>query len=253
MKKLILYIAAALLTLVSCAKSDGTAVFPKHDGRGTLDLRDLLISSEGGATDNYIVELVAEDQTKVFSQTYASLVAHADSIRIAAGHYTLSAASAAQIPAAAFEAPAFVGSKALEVKADETLTAGEVVCRELQAEVEVEYSPDFLAVLQSDAVATVAINPDFPLAYTLKYNDGKPVREERTGYFVVNNGETTTMEVRFKGRAGGQDLDLVKLFTGVEACKHYKVRFAGKSISGVTDVVIFIEDFVDDEPLTNKQ
>lgn len=256
MKNKAIYIFAALLTLVACKKADKTS----ESAEGYLSIanmditvdEELITKAPAEVGGNYIITVMDTEGRVVVTKSYADIKTDGGKVTLREGNYTISAYSATEVPAAAFEQPVYGASAQVEIKAGETTEAGSMVCTLLQTKVTVDYSDEFLLDVTGDGATTVTVTSGFPLEYALSYNGGKPSYNKNAGYFVVNNGASTTMEVSFKGSIEGKTQKMTKVITGIEPRSWHQIKFLKKtSDKGTAEFFISIDGFVEDEPLTN--
>lgn len=256
MKNKAIYIFAALLTLVACKKTGKAPEYAEgYLSIANMDItvdEELITKAPAEVGGNYIITVLDTEGRVVVTKSYADIKTDGGKVTLREGNYTISACSAAEVPAAAFEQPVYGASAQVEIKAGETTEAGSMVCTLLQTKVTVDYSDEFLLDVTGDGATTVTVTSGFPLEYALSYNGGKPSYNKNAGYFVVNNGASTTMEVSFKGSIEGKTQKMTKVITGIEPRSWHQIKFLKKtSDKGTAEFFISIDGFVEDEPLTN--
>lgn len=206
------------------------------------------------ASGNYSIMVFDAEDNCVVNTTYVAVCQNDKKISLPEGSYTLVARSASDdVPAAAFENPVYGASKEFTIVPSKVTQLGTLVCRLLQTKVTVSYSDDFLKMVTGDGAATVSVSPESPLQYDLSYKSGgKASYNQSAGYFAVNNGDNTTMEVTFKGSVENKIQKMTKVFSNVKACTWHQIKFIKKvNEDGNADFDIVIDGFVDDKDLNN--
>ncbi|MBQ0043609.1 MAG: DUF4493 domain-containing protein [Bacteroidales bacterium] len=258
MKKIISIVSMALvaLSIVSCDKAKPVK------GQGTLSFDSFTVECDdyvetkavSPASGNYTIFVLDENGDVVKQTTYAAVKGADNTLTLPAGKYTLEARSAEEnVPVAEFEQPIYGASTSFTIQAGETTNLGSLTCSLLQCKVTVSYSDDFLAMVTGDGVATVEVSSGYPLSYAMTYSGGSVSYEQGAGYFAVNNGANTTMEVTFKGNIEGRSQKMTKTFTGIAAKQWRQVKFIKKvDEEGNATFDVVINDMVDDEELNNS-
>ena len=260
MKKIftILTLAASLLA-VSCHKDDpfkksketeGTLAF----GTFTLTEDETVETKASAASGSYSIFIYDEEETLVTSTTYSAVKAADYKITLPAGKYTLVARSTSdEVPVAEFEQPVYGTSTEFTINAGQTTNIGSLTCTLLQCKVTVSYSDDFLKMVTGAGSATVTVTSGYPLEYGMSYANGLASYDQNAGYFAINNGANTTMEVTFKGSIEGKSQKMTKTFTGIAAKQWRQIKFVKKvDEAGNATFDIVINSFVDDEDLGNS-
>ncbi len=256
MKKNIIIALAALAALTGCSRtgddmtSDGYLSFT---GFNLMTDDDVVTKATAPADDNYSIFIYnAEDELAV-STTYGKVVTDGGKISLPAGSYRLEARSTStEVPAAEFERPVYGAEKEFSIISGGVTEIGTLTCTLLQTKVTVSYNDDFLDMVTGNGNATVTVTSGYPLSYALDYNSGSPSYEQSAGYFAVNNGSNTTMEVTFKGSISGKSQKMTKVFTGIAPKTWHQIKFVKKEdTEGSASFIITIDDFVEDVELGN--
>lgn len=255
-------LAAAMFT--SCAdnfeyKSEeqqfGTLSFSGLDITVSEDV-DVVRATE--ADNNYLIYIYDSENTLYNGKpyTYGEIKNGSNGqISLPAGTYRLEARSASTIPTAEWEEPVYGASQSgINITAGTTTEVGTLTCRLLQCKVTVDYNDDFLAMIAGDCKVDVTVGGT--LTYELKLVGGKPSYTREAGYFDVNNGANTTMEVKFSGSIRDEksgDITtqrMTKAFDGIGAAQWRMIKFI-KKINGEGNATfdIVINDYVEDTPL----
>lgn len=261
MKRIALFIAvsAALsISMSSCqrdlkVKEDGLLSFSDFSIEYDDEVVTKATSQAGG---NYVITISDAEGEEVIRTTYAEVKSKDNKISIPAGEYTMTVRSSdGEIPAAAFEQPVYGVTSKFSIAAGETTTVGSLTCTLLQCKVTVDYSDDFLDMVTGAAEAKVEVSAGSPLVYAMTYDQsaGKVTSYDKSaGFFVVNNGEHTTMDVTFKGIVDGKNQKMTKTFTNIQPRQWRQVKFI-KKVNGEGNATfdIVIKDLVGDEVLNN--
>lgn len=254
MKKYIIPIMM-LAAIVSCRKNpvassgEGYISFAESG----LELDTEVETRASAASGSYAVIITDSEGNEVVRTTYSSIISAGNLVSLPAGEYTISARSTAEeVPVAAFEQPVYGVSKKVSVSAGQTTSAGSLVCTLLQTKVTVSYSDEFKQMITGNGSTTVTVNPSSPLVYNLTYNNGNPYFDQNAGYFAVNNGANTTMEVKFSGQVDGQSAKMTKVFTGIQPKTWHQIKFVKKvDATGTASFSIVIDGLLEDEELGN--
>ena len=243
---------------MSCHKDDP---FKKSkETEGTLAFSTFSLSEDetvetkaSAASGSYSIFIYDEEEALVTSTTYSAVKAADYKITLPAGKYTLVARSTSdEVPVAEFEQPVYGTSTEFTITAGQTTNLGSLTCTLLQCKVTVSYSDDFLKMVTGAGSATVTVTSGYPLEYDMTYNGYSASYDQNAGYFAVNNGSNTTMEVTFKGSIEGKSQKMTKTFTGIAAKQWRQIKFIKKvDEAGNATFDIVINSFVDDEDLTN--
>ncbi|MBQ5913722.1 MAG: DUF4493 domain-containing protein [Alistipes sp.] len=209
---------------------------------------------------NYVIKIKNAEGVVVEECQYKDIKESSEGIALLEGVYTLEVCSTSdEIPAAAWEKPIYGATKSgIEVKAGQVTPITEpITCTLLQCKVTVDYNDDFLAMVKGACKTTIIIGSS--LEYNLNWDatQGKITSyEKRAGYFDVNNGANTTMEVKFEGSIYDEESESVKTmrqskaFEGIEARQWRQVRFVKKvNEEGNASFEIEIDGYVEDDNL----
>ena len=209
---------------------------------------------------NYVIKIKNAEGVVVEECQYKDIKESSEGIALLEGVYTLEVCSTSdEIPAAAWEKPIYGATKSgIEVKAGQVTPITEpITCTLLQCKVTVDYNDDFLAMVKGACKTTITIGSS--LEYNLNWDatQGKITSyEKRAGYFDVNNGGNTTMEVKFEGSIYDEESESVKTmrqtkaFEGIEARQWRQVRFVKKvNEEGNASFEIEIDGYVEDDNL----
>ena len=223
MKKtlIIIAMAASAVLAASCHKDDQFSKDKAQDG--TLSFASFTISEDqevvtkaSEADGSYAIIIYDSDENIAAQTTYSAVKAADYKMTLPAGKYTLVARSTADaVPTAAFEQPVYGTSTSFTITAGQTTTLGSLTCTLLQCKVTVSYSDEFLQMVTGTGSATVTVTSGYPLEYDMSYSGLKASYDQKAGYFAVNNGSNTTMEVTFKGSIEGKSQKMTKSFTGI--------------------------------------
>jgi hypothetical protein len=258
----IAFLVAAIFT--SC--SDNFEYKSEEQKFGTLSFAGLDISvSEdvnvvraSEADSNYLIYIYDAEGTLYNGKpyTYGDIKSGSNGeISLPAGTYRLEARSASNIPTAEWEEPVYgAQQEGITIKAGETTQVGTLTCRLMQCKVTVDYNDDFLAMIAGDCNVDVTVGGT--LRYELKLVDGVPTYTREAGYFKVNNGANTTMEVKFSGsirddKTGDISTQrMTKAFDGIAAAQWRMIKFI-KKVNGEGNATfdIVINEYVEDTPL----
>lgn len=225
---------------------------------GTLSFENLSVT-----TDDAVVTKTITDAPRSFAITIndshgsefltTTIGNCSGGVTLPADSYTMIASSYADDPVpAAFDSPYYKGEASFVISPGRTTYVGDIVCTLQQCVVSVGYTNEFLAAVTGDCAVTVSVTSGTPLVYDLNYNGGNISYETRPGYFTVNNGSNTTMEVSFKGNVEGKEQKMTKSFTGIAVQQWRSVTFTRKvEGDGNATFDIIINDYVEDEDLDN--
>jgi len=266
MKRTITILAAAALLLCSC--SEDNFKYEQKSNTGTLSFTgfSLEVSTDVNsvtkaateAEGTYNLWLYDSDGSLVWQKDYSTLKSEMASsksggISLTAGSYTMEIRSTSEeVPASAFEKPVYGASKAFTIETGKTTALGAITCTLLQCAVEVRYNNDFLEMVTGDGTCSVEVTAGSPLDYALSYNSGKPSYDTKRGYFAVNNGESTTMSVTFKGGIEGKTQKMKTSITGIQARDLHIITFMKQiGTTGNASFVITIDGLVVDTELVN--
>lgn len=250
MKKKIFIPIAVALTAVACTT-------PDYDVKdGTLSFDSFSVSLDDSYTTKavsdapgtYSIIITDSEGGEKLNTTLASC---AGGVTLPAGQYSITASSSAALPpAAVFDAPVYSAASAFTILPGKTTNAGDLVCTLTQCAVTVGYTDEFLEMVTGNGSTTVTVTSGSPLVYNLNHSTSGCSYEQRAGYFTVNNGANTTMEVVFKGNIDGKEQKMTKVFTGIAARQWRSITFTKKvSIEGNATFDIIINDYVEDEDL----
>lgn len=256
MKKFFIITTAILAIFSSCKKIN----VPDDSLEGTLSFAsftlaydtEVLTKAVSKAPDTYAIIITDNNGAEVVSTTYGAVVADGGEIDLLAGNYTLTARStASEVPASAFDEPVYGASEEFAIVAGETTVIGSLVCKLLQCKVTVEYDEEFLKCVTGDCQTDVTVTAGAPLTFKLGYNSGCFSFENSAGYFAVNNGDKTTMNVVFKGSIEGKVQKMTAALTGVQPQQWRQIKFFKKlDEQGNSVFEISIIDYIDDKELT---
>ena len=252
MKKIIAITAIALALLPSCRKisstseTEGTLSFASFQ----LDL-DAATKADVAAPGNYSIIIKDAQEKVVKTTTYTDVKSSDGGVTLPAGKYTLEALSSEEgVPAAAFEQPVYGVSKDFNITAGQTTSIGVLTCTLLQVKVTVSYDDAFLASVTGAGKATVQVDPTAPLEFSMNYANGVVSYDHAAGYFAVNNGSNTTMNVVFSGLIDGKTQKMTANLTNIEPRQWRQIKFSKKVDSqGNATFVVTINSYVNDEDL----
>ena len=187
----------------------------------------------------------------VWSGTYSSAVA-ADTISLKQGNYSLAVRSTEEeVPDAAFGLPVYGAETEFSIVAGQTTAPGKITCTLLQAKATVSYDDEFLKTVTGPGTATVCVNPSYPLEYGLEYSNGVVTYDSSEGYFKVNNGINTTMNVSFSGMIDGRRQTMTANLTGIQPRQWCRIKFIRKvDNQGTATFSITIDDYISDSELS---
>lgn len=252
MKKIIAITAIALVLLPSCRKisstseTEGTLSFASFQ----LDL-DAATKADLAAPGNYSIIIKDAQEKVVKTTTYTDVKSSDGGVTLPAGKYTLEALSSEEgVPAAAFEQPVYGVSKDFNITAGQTTSIGVLTCTLLQVKVTVSYDDAFLASVTGAGKATVQVDPTAPLEFSMNYANGVVSYDHAAGYFAVNNGSNTTMNVVFSGLIDGKTQKMTANLTNIEPRQWRQIKFSKKVDSqGNATFVVTINSYVNDKDL----
>lgn len=214
---------------------------------------ELVTKSAVNASGNYVIDIFDTEGRQVLTTSWSQVAANEGKISLSEGNYVLRASSSSDgVPAAAFEQPVYGVEKSFAITAGEVTDLGSLVCTLQQCKVTVSYSDDFLSKVTGNGVATVRVSENAPLSYALTYDGASASYNRSSGYFAVNNGDNTTLEVVFKGYVEGKTQKMTKVLTGIQPRQWRQIQFICKvNDEGNTSFDISINDMVSDEVLNN--
>lgn len=252
MKKCFAILSAVIAIAGGCSRLESQ----KSIDEGTLSFSGLELECDeqvltrASASGNYSIFVTDRSGKAVYSGNYSEI--KGSSITLPTGTYFFEARSTAEeVPPSAFEFPVYGVKESFNITAGNTTSLGSLTCTLLQAKVTVEYADDFLATVTGDGRATVAIDPSYPLEYGLTYNGGDIRYNTSAGYFNVNNGDNTTLNVVYSGEIEGKVQKMVANLTGVTARQWCRIKFVKKlSQMGTAVFLITINDYISDEELS---
>lgn len=259
MKKLIyIFLASAVVLAVSCKKDefnygdekDGVLSFAGLSLDVSEDVNQVATKASV-ADDNYSVTLYDSSDKELWTKTYGEVRKEGE-ITLKAGTYRIVARSTkAAVPEAKFNSPVYGASKEVVIKAGEKTTLGAVTCTLLQTVVTVNYNEAFLKSVTGDGTATVELMSGYPLEYKLTYSDKTANYDRRSGYFAVDD-KNTTLTITFKGSIEGKTQKMKTTITGVKARDWHIITIMKKvDESGNASFAINIDGLVQDAELTN--
>lgn len=255
-------LASAVLT--SCSKDNfnyggeekvqfGTLSFT---GNLTIDEDVDVVTRSTGETANYSIMVYNSEDVLCLDTTYGAVLnGEQGEILLPEGTYTVVAQSAKTVPAAAFETPIYGATQEnVVITAGETTTIGELVCRLVQCKVSVAYNDDFLAMVAGNCTTTVTIGEELEYPMTYDSSTGKTSYKKENGFFQVNNGENTTMEVKFSGvmNVDGEvkTQRMTKAFDNIQPATWRQITFVKKiDEEGNATFDIEITNYVEDNTL----
>ena len=279
MKKLFVLLLAISGLMVSCSDDfqyNGEGTKPEvnlglPEGYGMLSFGEMQISIDESEAmvrstelpevgGNYVIKIKDTEGKVVVDCSYKDIKDSSEGIALLAGEYTLEVCSTIDdIPDAAWEQPIYGATMSgIKIEAGKpTIIAEPITCTLLQCKVTVDYNDDFLAMVKGACKTTITIGSS--LEYNLNWDatQGKITSyEKRAGYFDVNNGTNTTMEVKFEGSIYDEESESVKTmrqskaFEGIEARQWRQVRFVKKvNEEGNASFEIEIDGYVEDDNL----
>ncbi len=256
MKKNIILSLAALIALASCSQRQEIS---KAGMPGTLSFAgcnlgvDEAVETKSAtpAGGNYTIIINDKSgEAEPVVTNYAAIKDNDNKISLPEGKYTVIARSEGDVPAAAFEQPVYGAQKDVTIVSGETTEVGELICKLLQVKVTVDYSEEFLAMVTGNCTTTVSVSPTDHLDYNMSYLAGSVTYDHSAGYFAVNNGNNTTMEIVFKGSVNGNSGTQNITIANIKPCTWHQIKFVKKaSEDGSADFSIVIEDLVEDMEL----
>ena len=254
-RNILIWAAISSLVCLSCQKITRNVA----TSEGTLEFSSLSVDeavetkAAMNAGGNFVIDIIGPEGKTVLSTTWSQVNSKGGKISLPEASYTLRACSSMEgVPAAAFEQPVYGVEKAFSITAGQTTDIGSLVCTLLQCKVTVSYSDDFLELVTGPGEATVKVSENSPLVYSLNYNGASANYDSSAGYFAVNNGESTTLEVTFKGSVEGKTQKMTKVITGIQPRQWRQIKFIRKvNDEGNASFDISINDMVGDEILNN--
>lgn len=267
MKKFLSLILLASAVLTSCSKDTFNYGGEQQVKCGTLSFAGEMIVDENvelvtraGEVDNYSILVYNSDEVLCLDTTYGAILNNTQGeVLLPEGTYTVVAQSAKTVPAAAFETPIYgVTKENIQIKAGETTSIGELVCKLVQCKVSVAYNDDFVKMIAGNCTTTVSITDSSSqggeLEYPVTYTNGKVSYKKENGFFQVNNGAQTTMEVKFSGvmNVDGEikTQRMVKAFDNIAPATWRQITFVKKvDEEGNATFDIEINNYVEDSTL----
>lgn len=257
MKKIFVLILAAAAFIPSCRKITG----PADQLEGTLSFAEFSVEYDAevatkasvAAPGEYSIFIYDATGAEVKSLTYAEAKA-AGGIDLLAGPYTMDVRSTSEaVPVAKFESPVYGASTSFNIIAGETTNIGSLTCTLLQCKVTVDYDEEFLKSVTGNCQTDVTVTLGSPLTFGLTYADGAASFDKSAGYFAVNNGDKTTMNVVFKGNIDGKSQKMTATLTGIKPQQWRQIKFYKKvDQQGNATFIIEINSYIDDEELVVK-
>lgn len=263
MKKFLSLILLASAMLTSCSKDTfnyggeeqvkfGTLSF---GGEMTVD-ENVELVTRSGEVANYSILVYNSDEVLCLDTTYGAVMSNSQGeVLLPEGTYTVVAQSAKTVPAAAFETPIYgVTKQGIEIKAGEVTPIGDLVCKLVQCKVSVAYNDDFIDMIAGNCSTIVTIGGELEFPVTFDNVTGKVSYKKENGFFEVNNGENTTMEVKFSGI---MDVDgekktqrMTKVFENIKPATWRQITFIKKvDEEGNATFDIEISNYVEDSTL----
>lgn len=267
MKKFLSLILLASAVLTSCSKDTFNYSGEQQVKCGTLSFAGEMIVDENvelvtraGEVDNYSILVYNSEEVLCLDTTYGAILNNTQGeVLLPEGTYTVVAQSAKTVPAAAFETPIYgVTKENIQIKAGETTSIGELVCKLVQCKVSVAYNDDFVKMIAGNCTTTVSITDSSSqggeLEYPVTYTNGKVSYKKENGFFQVNNGAKTTMEVKFSGvmNVDGEikTQRMVKAFDNIAPATWRQITFVKKvDEEGNATFDIEINNYVEDSTL----
>ena len=261
MKKLFAFVILASALMVSCA--DDFKYKNEDSDFGTLSFADLQISVDDSETivraaeaapGTYLITIKDAEGAVYGVYSYSSI--KTDGVLLPAGVYSLEVLSEEEVPAAKFEHPIYGAvQENIIITAGETTSIGNIICTLQQCKVTVSYNDDFLAMVKGDCTSTVTIGES--LDYNIVWENGAIKEyEQSAGYFNVNNGKNTTMEVKFSGAIYDEESETIKvmrmtkIFSNIEARQWRQIKFIKKvNLEGEATFDILLDEYIEDNPL----
>lgn len=254
MRKYFAILCAAAVMLTSCGKLESNRTADEGVlSFGSLDLTcdtEVITRASSPASGNYYIFISDKGGRTVYSGNYSEI--RGGSITLPSGSYLFEARSTGEeLPPSTFDGPIYGVSESFTITAGNTTSLGSLTCTLLQAMVTVDYAEDFLETVTGDGMAKVSIDPAYPLEYALHYNGGNISYNTSAGYFAVNNGENTTLNVTYSGMIDGKVQKMVANLTNVTARQWCRIKFLKKvSPQGTAVFYITINDYISDEELS---
>ncbi|MBR6759940.1 MAG: DUF4493 domain-containing protein [Alistipes sp.] len=262
MKKLFAFAFLASALMTSCA--DDFKYKSEEPGFGTLSFADLQISVDDSenivrateASGTYLITVKNAEGAVYGTYTYSNI--KAEGISLPAGVYSLEVLSAESVPAAEFEEPVYGAQvENITITAGQKTPVGTITCTLQQCKVTVGYNDDFLAMVKGNCTTTVSIGESLDYNIVWDSTNSKISKyEQSAGYFNVNNGENTTMTVKFSGAIYDEESEttkvmrMTKTFTDIAAKQWRQVKFIKKiNQEGNATFDIVLDEYVEDNPL----
>lgn len=263
MKKFLSLILLASAMLTSCSKDTfnyggeeqvkfGTLSF---GGEMTVD-ENVELVTRSSEVANYSILVYNSDEVLCLDTTYGAVMSNSQGeVLLPEGSYKVVAQSTKTVPAAAFETPIYgVTKQGIEIKAGEVTPIGDLVCKLVQCKVSVAYNDDFIDMVAGNCSTIVTIGGELEFPVTFDNVTGKVSYKKENGFFEVNNGENTTMEVKFSGI---MDVDgekktqrMTKVFENIKPATWRQITFIKKvDEEGNATFDIEISNYVEDSTL----
>lgn len=273
MKRLVSLILLASAMMTSCSKDTfnyegdkeqtqfGTLSFA---GELTIDENVELVTRAGGETDNYSILVYNSENVLCLDTTYGAIMNNSQGeVLLPEGTYTVIAQSMKSVPAAAFETPVYgVTKHDITITAGEVTPIGELVCKLVQCKVSVAYNDDFIDMIAGNCTTTVTIGGELEFPVTFDNTTGKVTYKKENGFFEVNNGENTTMEVKFSGlvNVDGEvkSQRMTKAFNNIQPATWRQITFVKKvdeegNATFDIEIAAYVEDDTLGEDLTGSE
>jgi hypothetical protein len=263
MKKILSLILLASAMMTSCSKDTFNYGGEEQVKFGTLSFageltvnEDVEVVTRASEVDNYSILVYNSENVLCLDTTFGAIINNSQGeVLLPEGVYTVVAQSAKNVPAAAFETPIYgVTKENIEIKAGEVTPIGELVCKLVQCKVSVAYNDDFIDMIAGNCTTTVTIGGELEFPVTFDNVTGKVSYKKENGFFQVNNGENTTMEVKFNGvmNVDGEKKTqrMTKAFENIQPATWRQITFIKKvDEEGNATFDIEISNYVEDSTL----
>lgn len=219
-------LATLAVGLSSCSKED---IFPDSTSgkTGSLSLRKMIVDVNAGSNkitraeavdiSNFLV-IVEREGMEYLRTTYAEMP-EVLVLPVAEGYNVT--VSSGEVPAAAWDSPAYGGSQSFDIEEDKITEITEVKCTIVNVLVTVVFSDKLQAVMGPDCQVTVKTGSEGELVFTPS--------ETRTGYFRFEGNddpEQNTLVASFTGTVDENYESNLQTYTKVLPANHYIITYS---------------------------
>lgn len=216
----------------------------------SIELSEDLSVKSGVNAEDYTIFIYDLEENLHQKLSYADIKAAGNFLTLLAGNYILQVLSSDNpVPEAAFDFPVYGVNVPVTILAGETTSLGAITCALMQCRVSIEYDEQLLERMTGSGKASVEVISGYPLDFSLNYNEGNPICDDRDGYFYVPS-QSQSMVVTFTALMDGKNQKMVKTFSGVKAGQHRKIKLIQKvNPEGTATIDVSVEGYVEDAEL----